>query len=182
MLVILDRDGVINEYDGSYICSPEAWFPIPGSLDAIGRLCGAGYRVAVATNQSGIGRGYYDTDTLEAMHDKLRTLLEPYGGRVDVIAFCPHHPDENCDCRKPRTGLLEQIRQHYRLDTLDGCLMVGDSRKDLEAGLAAGCSPCLVRTGNGQETEEHLKERPLPGVRIYDNLAALVDDLLKFSS
>lgn len=182
MLVILDRDGVINEYDGSYICSPQAWFPIPGSLEAIGRLCVAGYRVAVATNQSGIARGYYGIDTLDAMHDKLRTLLEPHGGRVDYIAYCPHHPDDHCACRKPKTGLLDDIRRHYGLDSLADSLMVGDSRKDLEAGLAAGCTPYLVRTGNGRETEAHLKERPLAGVRVYDNLAALTDDLLRTSS
>ncbi len=178
MLVILDRDGVINLYDGSYICSPEAWLPLPGSLEAIGRLSVAGYRIAIATNQSGIGRGYYDTATLEAMHDKLRALLVPFGGRIDFIAHCPHHPDEDCHCRKPRTGLLSQIRQHFELTSLADCVMVGDSRKDLEAALAAGCQPCLVRTGNGLETEQHLKERPLPGVQVYDDLAAFTDRFL----
>lgn len=178
MLVILDRDGVINHYDGSYICSAEAWLPLPGSLEAIGRLTVAGYRIAIATNQSGIARGYYDLATLDAMHDKLRRLLKPFGGQVDFIAYCPHHPDEDCACRKPRTGLLDQIREHFGLSSLSDCIMVGDSRKDLEAALAAGCQPCLVRTGNGLETEEHLKERPLPSVRVYDNLAELTNTLL----
>ncbi|MDX1755948.1 MAG: D-glycero-beta-D-manno-heptose 1,7-bisphosphate 7-phosphatase [Marinobacter sp.] len=179
MLVILDRDGVINHYDGSYICSPEAWLPLPGSLEAIGRLSVAGYRIAIATNQSGIARGYYSSATLEAMHDKLCALLKPFGGRIDWIAYCPHHPDEGCLCRKPHTGLLEQIRAHFELESLAGSVMVGDSRKDLEAALAAGCQPCLVCTGNGRETEEHLKERPLPGVRVYDDLAAFTDSLLQ---
>ncbi|MDV2079628.1 D-glycero-beta-D-manno-heptose 1,7-bisphosphate 7-phosphatase [Marinobacter xestospongiae] len=181
MLVILDRDGVINHYDGSYICSPTAWLPLPGSLEAIARLCHAGYTVAIATNQSGIGRGYYDVDTLEAMHSKMADLLKPLGGRVDLIAYCPHHPDQHCHCRKPATGLLEQIRQQLGLSTLAGTLMVGDSRKDLEAALSAGCQPCLVRTGNGRETEHHLRERPLAGVQVYDNLATLVDTLLATS-
>ncbi|SFL93783.1 D-glycero-beta-D-manno-heptose 1,7-bisphosphate 7-phosphatase [Marinobacter zhejiangensis] len=182
MLVILDRDGVINEYDGSYICSPTQWHPLPGSLDAIGRLCVAGYRVAIATNQSGVGRGYYDLDTLEAMHDKLRQLLKGHGGVIDFIAFCPHHPDERCQCRKPATGLFDQIREHFGLATLEGAIMVGDSRKDLEAGLAVGCETYLVRTGNGVETEAHLQERPLEGVGVFDNLASLTDHLLANNS
>lgn len=182
MLVILDRDGVINEYDGSYICSPAQWHPLPGSLEAIGQLCVAGYRIAIATNQSGIARGYYDLDTLEAMHDKLRQLLKAHGGSVDFIAHCPHHPDEHCQCRKPATGLFRQIRDFYGLSSLTGAVMVGDSRKDLEAGLAVGCNTYLVRTGNGLETEQHLLERPLEGVQVFDNLAAVAHHLLNDNS
>lgn len=178
MLIILDRDGVINEYDGSYICCADDWIPLPGSIDAIARLCNAGHRIAIATNQSGIARGYYGTDELDAMHDKLEALVEQQGGCIDIITFCPHHPDEGCDCRKPMTGLLEQIREHYHLPSLHGAIMVGDSRKDLEAALAAGCQAVLVRTGNGPETEQHLNERPLPGVRVFDNLSSFADRIL----
>ncbi len=175
MLIILDRDGVINEYDGNYICSADEWIPIPGSIEAIARLCNAGHRIAIATNQSGIARGYYDIDALDSMHDKLEQLVEAEGGCIDFIAYCPHHPDNHCACRKPLTGLLDQIRDHFHLDRLQGAMMVGDSRKDLEAGLEANCQPVLVLTGNGVETALHLETRPLPDVRQFDNLAAFAD-------
>lgn len=180
MLIILDRDGVINEYDGDYICSVDEWQPIPGSIEAVARLCKAGHQIAIATNQSGIARGYYSIDVLDAMHEKLERLLKAQGGRISFIAYCPHHPDDGCRCRKPLTGLLEQIRDHLHLDTLNGAIMVGDSRKDLEAGFAEGCQPVLVRTGNGEETERHLTNRPLNGadVAIYKNLSAFSDAFL----
>ena len=178
MLIILDRDGVINHYDGQYIGSVDDWHPLPGSIEAIGRLCQAGYRVAVATNQSGIGRGLYDRDALNAMHQRLRELVAGAGGRIEHIAYCPHHPDDGCSCRKPEPGMLHEIRDALGLDTLAGTLMVGDSRKDLEAALAAGCKPRLVRTGNGRDTEHHLHRRPLAEVAIFDDLAALTDHLL----
>ena len=180
MLVILDRDGVINQYDGGYICSADDWHPIPGSIEAVARLCNAGHRIAIATNQSGIARGYYPPSELEAMHRKLIGLVTAAGGRVDHIAFCPHHPDEQCGCRKPRTGLLEQIQQYCQLESLEGSVMVGDSRKDLEAGASAGCQPILVRTGNGRETERELAIKPVPGVRvaIYDDLSRFTDGFL----
>ena len=180
MLVILDRDGVINQYDGGYICSADDWHPIPGSIEAVARLCNAGHRIAIATNQSGIARGYYPDTELEAMHRKLTQLVAAAGGHVGVIAFCPHHPDELCACRKPRTGLLEQIREQYQLGSLAGSVMVGDSRKDLEAGASAGCRPVLVRTGNGRDTEQELEASPIPGVEvaIYDNLSRFTDAFL----
>ncbi len=180
MLIILDRDGVINEYDGNYICSADDWHPISGSIDAVARLCHAGHRIAIATNQSGIARGFYDVDELDAMHDKLEQLVEAAGGCIDLIAYCPHHPDDHCRCRKPLTGLLGQIQSHYHLDSLAGAIMVGDSRKDLEAAFAADCQPVLVRTGNGTDTERHLDARPIPGaeVAIYDNLSTFTDALL----
>ncbi|AZT82098.1 D-glycero-beta-D-manno-heptose 1,7-bisphosphate 7-phosphatase [Marinobacter sp. NP-4(2019)] len=175
MLIILDRDGVINQYDGNYICSADEWIPIPGSIEAIARLCNAGHRIAIATNQSGIARGYYDIDALDAMHEKLEQLVEAQGGCIDFIAHCPHHPDDHCACRKPLTGMLDQIRDHFHLDSLQGAFMVGDSRKDLEAGLAEDCRPVLVLTGNGVDTAYHLETRPLPDVRQFDNLAAFAD-------
>ncbi|MCK2148510.1 D-glycero-beta-D-manno-heptose 1,7-bisphosphate 7-phosphatase [Marinobacter alexandrii] len=180
MLIILDRDGVINEYDGNYICSAEDWHPIPGSIEAVARLCNAGHRIAIATNQSGIARGYYGLEELDAMHEKLESLVEAAGGCIDIIAYCPHHPDDRCHCRKPLTGLLEQIRSHYHLDSLDGAIMVGDSRKDLEAAIAGNCQPVLVRTGNGRDTERHLDARPIRGaeVAVYDTLSKFTDALL----
>ncbi|MDO6441815.1 D-glycero-beta-D-manno-heptose 1,7-bisphosphate 7-phosphatase [Marinobacter sp. 2_MG-2023] len=180
MLIILDRDGVINKYDGSYICSVDEWQPIPGSIEAVARLCKAGHRIAVATNQSGIARGFYGTDVLDAMHGKLEKLLEVHGGSIGFIAYCPHHPDDGCQCRKPLTGLLKQIRDHFKLDDLKGAVMVGDSRMDLEAGVAEGCQSVLVRTGNGKDTERHLKSRSIPGasVAIHDNLSAFADAFL----
>lgn len=180
MLIILDRDGVINQYDGGYICSADDWHPIPGSIEAVARLCNAGHRIAIATNQSGIARGYYPASELDAMHRKLTGLVTAAGGLVDHIAFCPHHPDELCGCRKPRTGLLEEICQRCQLDSLAGSVMVGDSRKDLEAGVASGCQPVLVRTGNGRETERELEANPIPEARvaIYDNLSSFTDAFL----
>ncbi|MEX0603373.1 MAG: D-glycero-beta-D-manno-heptose 1,7-bisphosphate 7-phosphatase [Marinobacter sp.] len=178
MLIILDRDGVINAYDGHYICSADDWHPLPGSIEAIARLCKAGYQVAIATNQSGIARKYYDVGTLDAMHLKLKQLVETQGGSISFIAFCPHHPDDGCDCRKPKPGLLYAIQKALSLDSLADSLMVGDSRKDLEAGIAAGCRVNLVRTGNGRDTEHHLIKRPLENVIVFDDLSALVDNLL----
>lgn len=178
MLVILDRDGVINAYDGHYICSADDWHPLPGSIEAIGRLCKAGYKVAIATNQSGIARKYYDLGTLDAMHLKLKELVEAQGGTIELIAFCPHHPDDDCDCRKPKPGLLYTIQNALGLSSLAGSLMVGDSRKDLEAALSAGCRASLVRTGNGKDTEYHLIKRPLEDITVFDDLSALVDSLL----
>ncbi|ROU00972.1 D-glycero-beta-D-manno-heptose 1,7-bisphosphate 7-phosphatase [Marinobacter sp. R17] len=180
MLIILDRDGVINRYHGEYICSVEEWLPIASSIDAIARLTRAGHQVAVATNQSGIARGFYDHLILEAMHAQLERLVEALGGRVDCIVYCPHHPDEDCRCRKPRTGLLEDIRDQLGLADLHDAIMVGDSRKDLEAGLAAGCqAAALVRTGNGRRTEKELQTAPLGPVTVWKNLSAFVDHFLE---
>ncbi|PAV26889.1 D-glycero-beta-D-manno-heptose-1,7-bisphosphate 7-phosphatase [Tamilnaduibacter salinus] len=183
MLVILDRDGVINRYEGEYICSPDDWDPLPGSIEAIARLCGAGHRIAVATNQSGIARGLYNDATLAAMHDRLCKLVNEAGGRIDAIQYCPHHPDDGCDCRKPATGLLRAIQLELGLDSLSNAIMVGDSDKDLEAGFRAGCGTLgLVRTGNGLNTERHLSASQSPyddRLIVADDLSALVDRILK---
>ncbi len=176
-LIVLDRDGVINQDSDAYVKSAEEWLPIPGSIAAIGRLTRAGYAIAVATNQSGIGRGYYDEAALEAMHAKMLDLVAAAGGRIDAVAFCPHHPDTHCDCRKPLPGLLHQIQQQLGVD-LQGAYMVGDSIRDLEAGVAAGCQPVLVRTGKGEKSLLGLPESGLGKVSVYDDLAAFVDHLL----
>lgn len=174
-LIILDRDGVINEDSDAFVKSVEEWIPLPGSIDAIARLSKAGWTVAVATNQSGLARGYFSEETLEAMHRRLRELVAEQGGRVDLIRHCPHGPDDRCDCRKPLSGLFRSIAEHYQV-SLNGVPTVGDSLRDLQAGVAVGCRPYLVRTGKGAQTEQ----KALPeGTRVFDNLAAVVTHLLE---
>ena len=175
-LIILDRDGVINRDSKAFVKSPEEWVPLPGSIEAIARLSGAGYTLAVASNQSGLARGLFDRDALEAMHAKLHRLVDEAGGRIDRIAICPHGPDEDCDCRKPKPGLLEQLSEHYG-QPLDGVIVVGDSLRDLEAASAVGARPVLVRTGNGAETEKKLSGE-LEDIEVHDSLAAAVDHWL----
>lgn len=176
-LIILDRDGVINEDSDAYVKSVDEWIPIPGSIEAIGRLSRAGYRVAVATNQSGIGRGYYDLATLQAMHDRMLSLVWAAGGNIDAICFCPHIETDGCNCRKPLPGLLLQIQEQLRVP-LEGAYMVGDSIRDLEAGQAVGCRLVLVRTGKGEKSCHKLAGSGLANVSIYANLAEFVDHLL----
>jgi len=150
-LVILDRDGVINFDSDLYIKAPAEWRPIPGSIEAIARLNQSGYRIAVATNQSGIGRGLFDMATLNAINDKMMEIVFRQGGRIDAVFFCPHTAAENCGCRKPRTGMLEEIAQRFHTE-LKGVPCVGDSLKDLQAAEAVGAQPILVLTGKGQAT------------------------------
>jgi D-glycero-D-manno-heptose 1,7-bisphosphate phosphatase len=174
-LIVLDRDGVINYDSDDYIKSVDEWIPLPGSLEAIARLSQAGYTVAVATNQSGIARGYYDLDALQAMHGKMRSGLEALGGEVGMIAYCPHGPNDVCDCRKPLPGMLNQIAKHYGV-SMESVPVVGDSLRDLEAAIAVGAHPVLVRTGKGERT---LAKGGLPDdLEIYDDLAQYVDQLL----
>lgn len=175
-LVILDRDGVINRDSDAFVKSAEEWRPLPGSIDAIARLTRAGFTVAVASNQSGLARGLFDRAALEAMHDKLRTLVADAGGRVDHIVICPHGPDDGCDCRKPKPGLLEQIAEHYDID-LAGVPVVGDAIRDLEAARAVGARPLLVRTGKGAKAELALAG-PLAGIEVHDDLASAADRLI----
>lgn len=173
-LVILDRDGVINRDSTDFIRSAAQWAPLPGSLDAIAALHRAGWRIAVATNQSGIARGLFTPADLDAIHGAMRSAVETAGGRLEVIAHCPHGPDDGCDCRKPATGLVRSIGERMGLDP-SGAPFVGDSRRDLEAAQAAGCRPVLVRTGNGRRTEA---DPDRPAAEVHDDLAAFVRDLL----
>lgn len=175
-LIILDRDGVINKDSDAYIKSPDEFIPLPGSLEAIARLKQAGYTIAVATNQSGIARGYYDETTLAAMHEKLAHLLDEKGGGVDYIAYCPHGPDDNCTCRKPLPGLLYEIRDHFKTDLTD-VPMIGDSLRDIQAARTVGGYPILVKTGKGENTLAKASDE-LTDVPVYSNLAAAVDALL----
>lgn len=175
-LVILDRDGVINQDSDDYVKSLEEWIPYPAAIEAIARLSRAGWTVAVATNQSGVARGYYAEATLEAMHDRLRDLVHEAGGEIAHIAHCPHGPEDGCKCRKPLPGMLEEIREALTLGSLEGSWMVGDSLRDLQAGEPMGCRPVLVLTGKGRRTEE--KGEGLEGVMVFNDLAAFVDWLL----
>jgi D-glycero-D-manno-heptose 1,7-bisphosphate phosphatase len=152
-LAILDRDGVINYDSDLYIKSPAEWRPIPGSIEAIARLNQGGFRVAVATNQSGIGRGLFDTATLNAINDKMMEMVFRHGGRIDALFFCPHTAAEGCGCRKPRTGMLEEIAARFHTD-LKGVPCVGDSLKDVQAADSVGAQPILVLTGKGRRTRE----------------------------
>lgn len=174
-LVILDRDGVVNHDSPDYIRSARHWQPIEGSLEAMARLTHTGYQVVIASNQSGLGRGLFGYDALFAMHDKLTALLGDYGGRVDGIFFCPHAPDDGCECRKPATGMFREIARRLQV-TLTQVPVVGDSLKDVRAARAAGARPILVRTGAGEETES-AGDKTLMDVPVFDNLAAVVDDL-----
>ncbi|WP_342588144.1 D-glycero-beta-D-manno-heptose 1,7-bisphosphate 7-phosphatase [Salinicola aestuarinus] len=152
-IVILDRDGVINRDSKDYIKSTAEWQPLPGAPEAIARLNRAGWRVAVATNQSGIGRGYYDHATLSAIHHRMNQRVVEAGGTICHIEYCPHRPDEGCGCRKPAPGMLFAIQRAAGLDDLQQSWMVGDSLRDIDAGARAGCQTALVRTGNGTDCE-----------------------------
>lgn len=174
-LIILDRDGVINYDSEQFIKSPDEWKPIPGSLEAIARLSQADYHVVVATNQSGIGRGLFDMPTLNAIHDKMLKSVTHAGGRIDAIFFCPHTAEAGCNCRKPRSGMVEEIATRYNTD-LKGVPAVGDSLRDLEAAARLGAQPILVLTGKGKKTQA---KGGLPeGTKIYADLAEAVASLV----
>jgi len=175
-LVILDRDGVINQDSDGFIKSAEEWLPLPGSIDAIASLSLAGFSVAVASNQSGIARGLFTVTAVDEMHRKLHELVAAEGGRVELIVYCPHGPNDDCDCRKPEPGLLHQIGEHFDVD-LAGVPLIGDSLRDLEAAVRAGARPILVRSGNGRVTEAHLPAE-FADIDVFDDLAAAAASLL----
>ncbi|GAB7546997.1 D-glycero-beta-D-manno-heptose 1,7-bisphosphate 7-phosphatase [Cupriavidus sp. 8B] len=174
-LVVLDRDGVVNLDSDQFIKTPDEWIPIDGSLEAIAALNQAGYRVVIVSNQSGIGRGLFEMSALNAMHEKMHKALANLGGRVDAVFFCPHTAADGCDCRKPKPGMLEQLAERFGVE-LKGVPLVGDSLRDLEAGLAVGCAPHLVLTGKGSKTEK--KGGLPPGTLIHDDLRAFARWLL----
>ena len=174
-LIILDRDGVINHDDDNYIKTPDEWHPLPGSLEAIASLSQAGFSIAIATNQSGVGRGYYSEATLDAIHAKMQNLLKPLGAQIDAIFYCPHRPEDQCDCRKPKPGLLQQIAKHFN-QSIVGVPLVGDTLRDLQAAEAAQCQPILVKTGNGEKTLALLgSDCTIP---CFDDLAAVAKALI----
>ena len=180
-LIILDRDGVINQDSDEYVKSLEEWIPIEGSCEAIADLYKAGYTIAVATNQSGLARGYFSQDDLEAMHGRMNALIEEAGGKIATIKYCPHGPDDHCDCRKPLPGLVDQIEAELGISA-EGAWFVGDSLRDLQAGLPKGCKPALVLTGKGERTllkmleteiEEEIRKAP-----VFNNLAHFAQKIL----
>ncbi len=174
-LVILDRDGVINEDSDAYIKSPAEWRPIPGSLEAIARLNRAGFLVAIATNQSGVGRGLFDLRTLTAIHTRMRRELAAVGGRVDAIFFCPHSPEAQCHCRKPQPGLLQEIKERFQVP-LDDVPAIGDSLRDLQAAQAAGAMPMLVLTGKGPAARLQAEAM---GIAVHRDLAGAVQAIIE---
>jgi D-glycero-D-manno-heptose 1,7-bisphosphate phosphatase len=178
-LIILDRDGVINEDSPEFIKSPTEWVPIPGSLEAIARLNQAGYRVVIASNQSGIARELFDIATLNAIHQKMHASAQLVGADIDAIFFCPHAAVDNCDCRKPKAGMFEEISKRFKV-SLKGVPTVGDSLRDLQAGFNCGCVPYLVLTGKGEQT--YAKGGLPPGTLIFPDLAAMVDAFLRTSA
>ena len=173
-LVILDRDGTINQDSDQYIKSPLEWKPIPGSLEAIARLTQGGWRCVVATNQSGIARGLFDMATLNAIHTEMHRVVNLAGGRIDAVFFCPHAADSNCECRKPKPGLLREISSRMGVE-LAGVPMIGDSLRDVEAAAAVGAKPYLVLTGKGRKTRE-AGGLP-PGTEVVADLAAVAAKL-----
>jgi D-glycero-D-manno-heptose 1,7-bisphosphate phosphatase len=180
-LIILDRDGTINEDRDDFVKSPDEWVPITGSLEAIARLNHAGWHTVVATNQSGLARGLFDMATLNAIHAKMNRALVELGGRIDAVFFCPHGPDDGCTCRKPLPGLLTTIGERYGV-SLRETYAVGDSLRDLEAGVAAGCAPHLVRTGKGALLDDDalraLKKRFAHAV-VHADLASFAQQLVQ---
>jgi D-glycero-D-manno-heptose 1,7-bisphosphate phosphatase len=174
-LVILDRDGVINVDSDEYIKDADEWHPLPGSLDAIAALTRAGWTVAVATNQSGIARGLFDEYALARIHATMVDAVEDAGGHIELIAFCPHGPDDDCDCRKPKPGLLKRIAAELSL-SLDGVPVIGDALRDIQAAEAVGAQAILVLTGKGETTKGMLEGRDIP---VHADLASAVDELLK---
>ncbi|ODN42999.1 D-glycero-beta-D-manno-heptose 1,7-bisphosphate 7-phosphatase [Piscirickettsia litoralis] len=175
-LVILDRDGVINEDSEHYIKSAEEWQPIEHSLGAIAKLNANDIKVAVATNQSGMARGYFDLATLQAMHKKMATLLKEQDGKIDYLEYCPHGPDEGCGCRKPRPGMLESILHYFNLPA-EQAYFVGDSYKDIQAARAIGCTPILVLSGKGRGTLNQHPELEKQ-IKIFQTLNHFVNELL----
>jgi D-glycero-D-manno-heptose 1,7-bisphosphate phosphatase len=180
-LVVLDRDGILNEDRDDYVKSADEWVPIPGALEAVAKLHQAGWHVVVATNQSGLGRGLFDMYTLNEMHLKMNALLAPLGGKVDAVFFCPHAPEDNCRCRKPLPGLFEDIRVRFGLDDMAAVPAVGNTLRDLQAATAVGCAPHLVRTGKAATLDDMgvqaLRDQ-MPGLVVHASLTAFADALL----
>jgi D-glycero-D-manno-heptose 1,7-bisphosphate phosphatase len=175
--VLLDRDGVINHDSDDYIKSPQEWQPIEGSLAAIALLHQAGFKVVVISNQSGLARGYYSLETLTEIHAKMQRRVAEHGGEIEAIYFCPHAPGDNCNCRKPKTGLLQLFSQHYDCD-LENLFFVGDSFSDIQAAQAVAARPLLVKTGKGLKT---LTEHPTLNVSVFENLYDATQFILQAS-
>jgi len=180
-LIVLGRDGVLNQFRDDHVKSPDEWLPIAGALEAVARLNHAGWHVVVATNQSGIGRGMIDMSAVNAVHARMNQQLLAKGGRLDAVFFCPHTPEDNCDCRKPLPGLLQEIGRRYAID-LAGVPVVGDTLRDLRAAQAAGGEPHLVQSGRAADIDDEQVRSMLsqvPGARAHADLAAFASFLLE---
>jgi D-glycero-D-manno-heptose 1,7-bisphosphate phosphatase len=180
-LAILGRDGVLNQFREGHVTAPEEWVPIPGALEAVARLNHAGWHVVLATNQSGIGRGMIDMSAVNAVHASLHRQLQAHGGRIDAIFFCPHTDEDHCNCRKPKPGMLQDIGARFGVD-LKQVPMVGDTARDLQAAVAAGCEPHLVLSGRAQGLEGAALQQLLaqaPAAQVHAGLSAFVDYLLQ---
>ena len=177
-IIVLDRDGVINHDSDAYIKSTEEWVPIDGSLEAIARLNHSGFTVVIASNQSGLARGYFDIETLSAIHRKMDDLLTKIGGRVDAIFYCPHGPDDACVCRKPKPGMLLEIGQRFNV-SLKEVVFIGDSVADIKAACSASAKAMLVRTGKGLKAEKILQTECKDSIPVFDDLAAAVTSILQ---
>lgn len=175
MMIILDRDGVINYDRKDFVKSPEEWIPIPGSLEAIAQLNRAGFKIVIATNQSGLARGLFDIEALNSIHQKMILGLSQINGHVDGIYYCPHHPLDDCPCRKPKPGMLQQIVHDYKINLSKEAIAIGDSWRDIQAAQAAGCPAILVKTGNGEQT---LREQSLEHILVFDDLASVASEIL----
>lgn len=180
-IIILDRDGVINQHSDNHVRSADEWLPIAGSIEAMAQLSQAGHQLVIATNQSGLALGHFDLDDLEAMHAKMRALVEDAGGEIAAIFYCPHSDEDHCRCRKPNTGLLDAIEAEF--DTsLHDCYFVGDRMADLQCAVAKGCKPVLVKTGCGDRTLMSLIQSPDPaliGTTVFENLAQFAEFALR---
>lgn len=178
-LLILDRDGTLNMPRDDFITTPDEWMPLPGALEAVARLNQAGWKVVLATNQPGIGRGLMDVSVLNAIHQKMNRALAAVGGRVEAVFFCPHVPDDRCRCRKPGPGLLEQIGERFATPLKD-VPVAGDSIWDMQAAVAAGCQPHLLLTGNSAHLRggARLPSDVPPGTRTHHDLAAFAEAML----
>lgn len=176
-IIILDRDGVINQDSDEFIKSPEEWIAIAGSLEAIARLNHSGYRVYIASNQSGIGRGLFDIETLNAIHGKMQTDMQKHGARIEAVLFCPHAPEDNCGCRKPKPGLYLDVAKRSN-QSLKDVPIIGDSLRDLIAAKAVDANPILVKTGKGEQTLKQIPHNSLGEIACYDNLAQAVEAII----
>ena len=179
-LLILGRDGILNEYREDHVKAPEEWVPIRGALEALSRLNHAGWHAVVATNQAGIGRGMIDMAAVNAIHQQMVRLAQASGGRIDAVFFCPHTPEERCDCRKPLPGMMREIGRRYGVD-LRAVPMVADTLRDLLAAQAAGCVPHLVLSGRAADLDDaSLRQilQQVPGTTVHRDLAAFADHLV----
>lgn len=179
-LIILGRDGILNEYRDDHVKAPAEWVPVPGALEAVSRLNHAGWHAVVATNQAGIGRGMIDMASVNLIHAHMNKLMQAQGARLDAVFFCPHTPEDQCECRKPQPGMMLEIGRRYGID-LHQVPVAADTLRDLQAAHAAGCEPHLVRTGRAAGLDESQIEQwrqQVPGVRVHADLAALAEHLI----